>query len=70
MAFANLMGSRLPPLIGVVVLLSMVLLLVVFRSVVIAVKAALMNLLSVCAAYGVLVAVTQWGWLGHAARLR
>ena len=49
-----------------VVALSMVLLLVVFRSVVIAVKAALMNLLSVCAAYGVLTAVTQWGWLGHA----
>src|SRR6202040_2748703 len=54
-----------PWLIGVVVALSMVLLLVVFRSVVIAVKAALMNLLSVCAAYGVLTAVTQWGWLGH-----
>jgi len=65
-AFANLMGSRLPALIGVVVALSMALLLVVFRSVVIAVKAAVMNLLSVCAAYGVLVAVTQWGWLGHA----
>jgi putative drug exporter of the RND superfamily len=64
-AFANLMGTRLPWLIGVVVALSMVLLLVVFRSVVIAVKAAVMNLLSVCAAYGVLVAVTQWGWLGH-----
>ena len=64
--FANLIGSRLPWLIGVVVALSMVLLLVVFRSVVIAVKAAAMNLLSVCAAYGVLVAVTQWGWLGHA----
>src|SRR5690349_17693685 len=64
-AFANLMSSRLPWLIGVVVLLSMGLLLVVFRSVTIAVKAALMNLLSVCAAYGVLVAVTQWGWLGH-----
>jgi RND superfamily putative drug exporter len=46
-------------------LVSMVLLLVVFRSVVIAVKAALMNLLSVCAAYGVLTAVTQWGWGGH-----
>ncbi len=58
--------TRLPWLIGVVVALSMVLLLVVFRSVVIAVKAAVMNLLSVCAAYGVLVAVTQWGWLGHA----
>jgi len=64
-AFANLMSSRLPWLIGVVVALSMGLLLVVFRSVTIAVKAALMNLLSVCAAYGVLVAVTQWGWLGH-----
>jgi RND superfamily putative drug exporter len=64
-SFTNLIGERLPWLIGVVVALSMVLLLVVFRSVVIAVKAALMNLLSVCAAYGVLVAVTQWGWLGH-----
>jgi uncharacterized membrane protein YdfJ with MMPL/SSD domain len=62
---ANLIGSRLPWLIGVVVALSLGLLLVVFRSVVIAVKAAVMNLLSVCAAYGVLTAVTQWGWLGH-----
>jgi RND superfamily putative drug exporter len=64
-SFTNLIDARLPWLIGVVVALSMVLLLVVFRSVVIAVKAALMNLLSVSAAYGVLVAVTQWGWLGH-----
>jgi RND superfamily putative drug exporter len=63
--FTNLIGERLPWLIAVVVALSMGLLLVVFRSVVIAVKAALMNLLSVCAAYGVLTAVTQWGWLGH-----
>src|SRR5580658_4582338 len=63
--FTNLIGERLPLLIGVVVALSLGLLLVVFRSVAIAVKAALMNLLSVCAAYGVLVAVTQWGWLGH-----
>ncbi|MGH3151963.1 MAG: MMPL family transporter, partial [Streptosporangiaceae bacterium] len=64
-SFTNLIDSRLPLLIGVVVALSLALLLVVFRSVVIAVKAAVMNLLSVCAAYGVLVAVTQWGWLGH-----
>jgi uncharacterized membrane protein YdfJ with MMPL/SSD domain len=64
-SFTNLIGERLPWLIGVVVALSLGLLLVVFRSVVIAVKAALMNLLSVCAAYGVLTAVTQWGWLGH-----
>ena len=63
--FANLVGQRLPWLIGVVVALSMVLLLVMFRSVTVAVKAALMNLLSISAAYGVLVAITQWGWLGH-----
>jgi RND superfamily putative drug exporter len=64
-AFTNLMGRRLPWLVGTVVALSMVLLLVVFRSVVVAVKAALMNLLSVTAAYGVLTAVTQWGWGGR-----
>jgi putative drug exporter of the RND superfamily len=64
-SFTNLIDARLPYLIGVVVALSMALLLVVFRSVTIAIKAAVMNLLSVCAAYGVLVAVTQWGWLGH-----
>jgi uncharacterized membrane protein YdfJ with MMPL/SSD domain len=63
--FTNLIGERLPWLIGVVVALAMVLLLVEFRSVLIAVKAAVMNLLSVCAAYGVLTAVTQWGWAGH-----
>jgi uncharacterized membrane protein YdfJ with MMPL/SSD domain len=63
--FTNLIGARLPWLIAVVVVLSMALLLVEFRSVLIAVKAAAMNLLSVCAAYGVLTAVTQWGWLGH-----
>ena len=64
-SFANLVGQRLPWLIGVVVALSMLLLLVMFRSVTVAVKAALMNLLSISAAYGVLVAITQWGWLGH-----
>jgi RND superfamily putative drug exporter len=63
--FANLIGQRLPWLIGVVVALSMLLLLVMFRSVTIAVKAALMNLLSISAAYGVLVAVAQYGWLGR-----
>jgi putative drug exporter of the RND superfamily len=62
-AFANLVRAKLLWLIGVVVALSMVLLLVVFRSVVIAVKAAVMNLLSITAAYGVLVMVTQNGWL-------
>src|SRR3984893_10168456 len=62
-AFANLIGQRLPLLIAVVVLVSMLLLTVMFRSVTIAVKAAVMNLLSICAAYGVLVAITQDGVL-------
>jgi RND superfamily putative drug exporter len=62
--FANTIAERMPWLIGVVIGLSMLLLLVVFRSIAVAIKAALMNLLSIAAAYGVLVAVTQWGW-GH-----
>jgi uncharacterized membrane protein YdfJ with MMPL/SSD domain len=62
-AFANVIGQRLPWLVAVVVLVSMVLLMVVFRSVTVAVKAAVMNLLSISAAYGVLVMVTQHGWL-------
>jgi uncharacterized membrane protein YdfJ with MMPL/SSD domain len=60
--FANVIGARLPWLIGIVVALSMLLLLVMFGSVTIAVTAAVMNLLSISAAYGVLVAVTQDGW--------
>ena len=64
-AFSNLIGRRLPWLIATVVALSMLLLLYVFKSVVIAVKAAVMNLLSITAAYGVLTAVTQWGWAGR-----
>jgi len=62
--FANIVGERLPWLVAVVVLLSMVLLTVMFRSVTIAVKAAVMNLLSISAAYGVLVLIVQDGWLG------
>ncbi len=57
--------KRIPLLIGGVVLLSMLLLLVSFRSVVVAVKAALMNLLSVGAAYGVVGLVLQGGWFGR-----
>jgi len=61
---ADLVNQRLPWLIGIVVGLSVLLLMVVFRSVTVAIKAAAMNLLSISAAYGVLTAVTQWGWLG------
>jgi RND superfamily putative drug exporter len=62
-AFANVISQRLPWLIAVVVALAMVLLTTVFRSVVVAVKAAVMNLLSIGAAYGVLTLITQDGWL-------
>jgi RND superfamily putative drug exporter len=55
-------GERLPLFISAVVLLSFLLLTLVFRSVVVALKAALLNLLSIGAAYGVLVMVFQWGW--------
>ena len=55
-------SSRLPIFIGVVVLLSFLLLMGVFRSVLVALKAAIMNLLSIAAAYGVLVMITEWGW--------
>ncbi len=57
--------DRLPYLIGVVVVVSMLLLLVAFRSVVIAVTAAVMNLLSVAAAYGVLAFFLEGGWAGN-----
>ena len=56
------LGGRLPLFIAAVVILSFLLLMVVFRSVVVPLKAALMNLLSIAAAYGVVVAVFQWGW--------
>jgi uncharacterized membrane protein YdfJ with MMPL/SSD domain len=56
------MAERMPLAIGFVLVLAFALLLVAFRSVVIAVKAVLLNLLSVGAAYGMLVAVFQWGW--------
>ena len=58
-------ADRLAPLIGGVVVVSMLLLLVAFRSVVIAVTAAVMNLLSVAAAYGVVALVLEGGWAGR-----
>ncbi len=60
---AQVLSERLPIFIGVVLALSFVLLLVVFRSVIIPIKAVTLNMLSIGAAYGVVVAVFQWGWL-------
>jgi RND superfamily putative drug exporter len=62
--FSNVLGAKLPLFIAIVVVLSALLLLVMFRSVVIAIQAALMNLLSIGGALGVTVAVFQWGWFG------
>ena len=55
-------NSRLLWCIGAVVLGAFVLLMMVFRSILVPLKAAVMNLLSIGAAYGVIVAVFQWGW--------
>ena len=58
------MAARLPLLIGGVVVLSFVLLMSVFRSIVVALKAAVMNILSIGAAYGVMAVAAGGGWLG------
>jgi putative drug exporter of the RND superfamily len=62
--FAEETSSRLPLMITVVIALSLLLLIALVRSVTIALQAAVMNVLSIGAAYGVLVAIVQWGWLG------
>ncbi len=61
--FSGVLASKLPLFIGIVVVLSALLLLVIFRSLVIPLQAAAMNLLSIGGALGATVAVFQWGWL-------
>jgi putative drug exporter of the RND superfamily len=60
---SSYLSARLPWVIGLVVLFAFLLLMAVFRSIAIPLKAAVMNLLSMGAAHGVIVAVYQWGWL-------
>jgi RND superfamily putative drug exporter len=60
--FGKALSSKLPLFIGSVVLLSFLLLMVLFRSIVIPLKAAMMNVFSIGAAFGVVVAGFQWGW--------
>ena len=60
--FTNQITSRLAWVIIAVVAISFILLTIAFRSVVIATKAAVLNLLSIGAAYGVIVAIFEWGW--------
>jgi putative drug exporter of the RND superfamily len=60
--FSSHLVSRTPYVFVVIIGLSFILLTIVFRSLVIALKASIMNLLSITAAYGVVIAVFQWGW--------
>lgn len=60
--FTAVLKSKLPIIIAVVVATAFLLVLTAFRSLLLALKAALLNLVSIAAAYGVLVAVFQWGW--------
>ena len=62
---SDTVAGRLPLFVGAVVLLSFLLLLVAFRAPVIALKAAVMNLLSVAAAYGAVALVAEGGWAGR-----
>jgi len=61
--FSDYLAARLPLFFGAVLGLSFLLLMTVFRSVLVPLKAVVMNLLSIGAAYGIVVAVFQWGWL-------
>ena len=62
MQFDQILASRLPIIIIVVVLTAFLIIMASFRSLVIAIKAAILNMVSIGAAYGVIVAVFQWGW--------
>jgi putative drug exporter of the RND superfamily len=64
--FSHVLAKKLPLFIGIVIVLSALLLFVIFRSIVIPIQAALMNLLSIGGAIGVTVLVFQDGWLGSA----
>jgi putative drug exporter of the RND superfamily len=61
----QMMKNSIPIVFAFVLTFAFLLLLVSFRSIVIAAKAVVLNLLSVAAAYGVVVAVFQWGWGQH-----
>jgi RND superfamily putative drug exporter len=63
--FSHVLSGKLPLFIAIVLILSAILLTLVFRSLIVPLQAAAMNLLSVGASLGVIVAIFQWGWLGN-----
>ncbi|MBA2948931.1 MMPL family transporter [Streptomyces himalayensis] len=60
--FASVTGDRLPYFVAAIIGLGFLLLLIAFRSLVVPLTAALMNLIAAAASFGVLVAIFQWGW--------
>jgi len=62
--FSSYLAGRMVAFFAVVLALSFLLLMVVFRSVLVPLKAVIMNMLSLAAAYGIVVAIFQWGWGG------
>jgi RND superfamily putative drug exporter len=60
--FAGVLTGKLPLFLGVIIALGFLLLLVAFRSIVVPLTAAVMNVLAAAASFGVVVAVFQWGW--------
>ncbi len=62
--FTGFLAGRILLFYGVVLAMSFLLLMAVFRSLVVPLKAVIMNVLSIASAYGVVVAIFQWGWLG------
>ncbi len=60
--FASILVDKLPLFLGVIIGLGCLLLMIAFRSIVVPLTAALMNLLAAAASFGVVVAVFQWGW--------
>ena len=61
--FSDYMAERLPLFFTAVLLVSFLLLMAVFRSLLVPLKAVIMNLLSIASSYGIIVAIFQWGWL-------
>lgn len=62
--FSDYLAARMPYFLGAVLTLSFLLLMAVFRSVLVPLKAVIMNLLGIGAAYGIVVVAFQWGWAG------
>ena len=62
--FTGYLTGRIVIFFGAVLALSFLLLMAVFRSLLVPIKAVVMNVLSIAAAYGIVIAIFQWGWLG------